>query len=323
MSDDRSSLTLFSPAGVLRSAAPLRRAAKRLGALGFDGRDRRGGAGAHQRFAGDDDDAPRRAAPRRRRARRSIALATRGGYGLTRLLDRIDWKRIAQQRRARHALGRQQRPDRRCSSACSRTPAAASPGPGRSPATTSAAATAEGGVDDVTAGLLRRGDGGELEAVGFRTEAGFDGLGVRGTLWGGNLCVRQLAARHAALAARQGRHPVPRGRQRAPVPHRAQPAAAAPGRRARRAEGGRCSAPSATGRKSPLDRGYTLKTVVAQLRAATQDADPHRPAVRPRADQGDAAGRRARAAAGRRARRADRLVSAPRWQHGRQAAAAR
>ena len=25
----------------------------------------------------------------------SVALATRGGYGLTRLLDRIDWKRIA------------------------------------------------------------------------------------------------------------------------------------------------------------------------------------------------------------------------------------
>ena len=30
---------------------------------------------------------------------------------------------------------------------------------------------------------------GALEAVGFRTEAGFDGLDVRGTLWGGNLRV--------------------------------------------------------------------------------------------------------------------------------------
>jgi len=30
---------------------------------------------------------------------------------------------------------------------------------------------------------------GELEAVGFRTEAGFDGLGVKGVLWGGNLTV--------------------------------------------------------------------------------------------------------------------------------------
>ena len=33
---------------------------------------------------------------------------------------------------------------------------------------------------------------GELEAVGFRTEAGFDGLDVRGTLWGGNLTVLML-----------------------------------------------------------------------------------------------------------------------------------
>ena len=32
---------------------------------------------------------------------------------------------------------------------------------------------------------------GELEAVGFRTEAGFDGLETRGLLWGGNLTVLQ------------------------------------------------------------------------------------------------------------------------------------
>jgi len=30
---------------------------------------------------------------------------------------------------------------------------------------------------------------GELEAVGFRTETGFDGLAVKGLLWGGNLTV--------------------------------------------------------------------------------------------------------------------------------------
>ena len=39
----------------------------------------------------------------------SIALATRGGYGLTRLLDLIDWTLHRAQRRARHALGRPQR----------------------------------------------------------------------------------------------------------------------------------------------------------------------------------------------------------------------
>jgi muramoyltetrapeptide carboxypeptidase len=37
-----------------------------------------------------------------------------------------------------------------------------------------------GGVDDVTAGCFAEAMGGELEAVGFRTEAGFDGLQARG-----------------------------------------------------------------------------------------------------------------------------------------------
>ena len=53
----------------------------------------------------------------------------------------------------------------------------------------------EGGVDDVTEAASSRRCRGALEAVGFRTDAGFDGLDVRGTLWGGNLCDRQLAAR--------------------------------------------------------------------------------------------------------------------------------
>jgi muramoyltetrapeptide carboxypeptidase len=44
-----------------------------------------------------------------------------------------------------------------------------------------------GGVDEVTEACFLEAMRGELEAVGFRTEAGFDGLDVRGTLWGGNL----------------------------------------------------------------------------------------------------------------------------------------
>jgi len=42
-------------------------------------------------------------------------------------------------------------------------------------------------VDDVTSACFAEAMSGELEAVGFRTEPGFDGLGVRGRLWGGNL----------------------------------------------------------------------------------------------------------------------------------------
>jgi muramoyltetrapeptide carboxypeptidase len=47
----------------------------------------------------------------------------------------------------------------------------------------------EGGGDDVTQACFVEAMTGALEGVGFRTEAGFDGLETRGTLWGGNLTV--------------------------------------------------------------------------------------------------------------------------------------
>ena len=48
-------LTLFTPAGVLARAAPLRLAAKRLSAHGFDVHVDESALARHQRFAGDDD----------------------------------------------------------------------------------------------------------------------------------------------------------------------------------------------------------------------------------------------------------------------------
>ena len=46
-----------------------------------------------------------------------------------------------------------------------------------------------GGVDEITADCFREAMSGELEAVGWRPEAGFDGLQAKGVLWGGNLSV--------------------------------------------------------------------------------------------------------------------------------------
>ena len=88
------SLTLFTPSGVVVRAAPLKRAARRLGALGFDVAIDESALARYQRFGGDDD---ARLAALHRVARQapSIAMATRGGYGLTRLLDRIDWPLLA------------------------------------------------------------------------------------------------------------------------------------------------------------------------------------------------------------------------------------
>ena len=84
-------LHLFSPSGVVPHAAQVRLAAKRLQALGFETHIDEAALKRHQRFAGDDD--TRLAAVHRvAHASPSVAMATRGGYGLTRLLDRIDWK---------------------------------------------------------------------------------------------------------------------------------------------------------------------------------------------------------------------------------------
>ncbi|HWK83816.1 MAG TPA: LD-carboxypeptidase, partial [Caldimonas sp.] len=94
MSGAPTTLVLFSPAGVLRSIAPLRRAAARLGRLGFAVAIDAAASEKVQRFAGDDE-ARLAALHRVAAARPSVALATRGGYGLTRLLDRIEWKRVA------------------------------------------------------------------------------------------------------------------------------------------------------------------------------------------------------------------------------------
>ena len=258
-------LTLFTPAGVLAQAAPLRRAAKRLAAHGFEVRIDEAALARHQRFAGDDD--TRLAAIHRvARERPDVALATRGGYGLTRLLDRIDWKLIAKsvERGTRwvglsdvtalqlgllaHAQG-----------VTWQGPLAIDDFGGEA-------------VDEITEACFLEAMRGELEAVGFRTEAGFDGLQVRGTLWGGNLCLvgALLGTPHfpKSSVTKGGilfledvnEHPYRVERTLLQL-HQAgvlgQQKAVVLG--------------SFSGwRKSPLDRGFSLKTVVQHLRGVTK-----------------------------------------------------
>jgi muramoyltetrapeptide carboxypeptidase len=190
-----STLRLFSPAGALRSSVPLRRAAARLAALGFAVEIDEAATARMQRFAGDDDTRLATLA-RVAAARPSVALATRGGYGLTRLLDRIDWKQIAKSVDAgTRWVGMSDMTSLQLALLAHRSGVTWA-GPlacedfGRS--------AAEGGVDDVTQGCFVEAMSGELEAVGFRTEKGLDGLAVSGTLWGGNLTIVNslLATRH-------------------------------------------------------------------------------------------------------------------------------
>jgi muramoyltetrapeptide carboxypeptidase len=181
-------LTLFTPAGALAKAQPLQRAARRLAQLGFEVSVDADARSRHQRFAGDD--ATRLAALHRiADAAPSIALATRGGYGLTRLLDQIDWGRIAHSvEHGTRWVGYSDLTALHNAFIARHKGLSMWAGPlacddfGRS--------EAEGGVDDVTSDCFTEAMSGALEAVGFREPTGgFDGLEARGRLWGGNLTV--------------------------------------------------------------------------------------------------------------------------------------
>ena len=258
-----SSLHVYAPAGVELRTAALTLARQRLGALGFTVTMDASVKGRHQRFAGDDD-ARLAAIHRVAAAAPSVAMACRGGYGLTRLLGRIDWPLLARSvaqgtRWVGHSditalqLG-----------LMAHTGATSWQGPmacddfGR--------ADDAGGTDEVTVGCFTEAMSGELEAVGFRTEAGFDGLDVKGRLWGGNLAMVQslLGTPHwprvtggVLFLEDVNEHPYRVERALLQL-HQAGVLA-----RQKAVLLGDFSG----WRKSPLDRGYTLKTAVAHLRS--------------------------------------------------------
>ena len=184
-------LTIFSPSGVVARPPLLRLAAKRLTSLGFDVQVDEAATARGQRFAGSDE--TRLAAIHRvAQAAPSVAMASRGGYGLSRLLDGLDWSVLARSvERGTRWVGYSDFTALHMGLLThAKSPSWAGP----------TALDAFGGetVDDVTAGCFTEAMHGELEALGFRTEVGFDGLEARGTLWGGNLTMvcSLLGTRH-------------------------------------------------------------------------------------------------------------------------------
>lgn len=269
------SLTIHSPAGRVARGAELTRALRHLRKLGFDAQLDEAARAGHQRFAGDDDT---RLAALHRVARdgRDIALAARGGYGLTRLLDRIDYALIAKSIDA----GKRWVGHSDCTAlqlaVLAHTKRSTWAGPlacydfGRA-----SDATGEPGgkhaamIDEVTEACFVEAMHGQLEAVGFRTEAGFDGLQANGVLWGGNLAVllSLLGTKHwprikggVLFVEDVNEHPYRVERMLLQL-HQA----------------GVVDAQKAVllgsfsdFRKSPLDHGYSLKTAVAHLRSVTR-----------------------------------------------------
>ncbi len=260
------SLTLFSPAGVVPQAAGLRLARTRLQALGFDVSLDASALARRQRFAGDDV-ARLQALHRVASAAPSVAMASRGGYGLTRLLDGIDWKLLARSvEQGTRWVGYSDMTSLQMGLlAHGGAPSWAGPMAlddfGR--------ADEAGGVDEVTRDCFVEAMGGELEAVGFRTEAGFDGLSARGLLWGGNLTVllSLLGTPHwprvkggILFVEDVNEHPyrVERGLLQL---HQAG---------VLKAQKALLIGAVSGFKPSPLDRGYGLKAMVARVRDATR-----------------------------------------------------
>ena len=272
--DHSPALIIHSPAGIVAQAASVRRAAKRLKALGFDVSVDESALKKHQRFAGEDE--VRLAAIHRvADAAPQVALATRGGYGLSRLLDRIEWPKLANSvERGTAWVGYSDVTALQLGAM-----AHGAAGPLKPGANVSAGfwagpmacgdfghADLPDGGDDVTQDCFVEAVTGDLEAVGFRTEAGFDGVDVSGRLWGGNLAVVQALLGTPHFPKVKGgilfledvnEHPYRIERALLQL-HQA----------------GVLGAQKAIVlgafteyRKSPLDRGYNLKSAIAHLRS--------------------------------------------------------
>jgi muramoyltetrapeptide carboxypeptidase len=256
-------LQVFACAGVELRAPALKLARQRLRQLGFDATLDPSVKGRHQRFAGTD--ASRlEALYRVADAAPSVAMACRGGYGTTRLLDQIDWPRLAKSvERGTRWVGHSDLTALHLG-LLAHSKAITWQGP---MACDDFGRTDEaGGVDEITRDCFLEAMSGELEAVGFRTEAGFDGLEAKGTLWGGNLAMvlSLLGTPHwprvkggILFLEDVNEHPFRIERALLQL-HQAgvlaQQKAVVLGA-------------FTEWRKSPMDRGYTLKSAIAHLRS--------------------------------------------------------
>ena len=89
-----SSIYIYSPSGAVRNRAAFRRGLQRLRQQGHEVEVDEGALSSYQRFAGTDIERVQ-AIDRACASQADVALITRGGYGLTRILPVLNYKRIA------------------------------------------------------------------------------------------------------------------------------------------------------------------------------------------------------------------------------------
>lgn len=169
---------LFSPSSAIEDPAALTLARERLTALGFRTTVDRTALATHQRFAGTDKQRLA-AVDRTLRQKQPIVMASRGGYGLTRLLGQIDWRAVADS--GKIFVGHSDFTAFNLA-LLAQTGAISYSGP---------SAIADFGqktLDELTADLFVETMRDELEVLSFESPDS-DPVDARGTLWGGNLAM--------------------------------------------------------------------------------------------------------------------------------------
>ncbi|MCC2595462.1 LD-carboxypeptidase [Pusillimonas sp. MFBS29] len=169
---------LISPSGAVADPAVLDLARQRLADLGFKTSVDRTALAVHERFAGTDKQ--RLAAINRSlKQKHPIVMATRGGYGLSRLLPLIDWQQVADSGKTFVGLS-----DFTAFNLAllARTGAGSFSGP------TAIFDFGAKKMDDLTAALFVESMCQELEILSFETQDA-DPVDARGVLWGGNLAM--------------------------------------------------------------------------------------------------------------------------------------
>jgi muramoyltetrapeptide carboxypeptidase len=173
-------LYVISPSGATRDPEGLRRAAGHLAQSGHEVSFDRAAFARSQRFAGTD--AQRAAAFERAAAQKApIVMISRGGYGLTRYLDALDYARLAASGKRWVGLS-----DFTAFQLAMLARERAVTWAG--PALADFGAERLEDVDPVTLGTFLEAMSDQLELIGFRYSGPKD-VEARGTLWGGNLSV--------------------------------------------------------------------------------------------------------------------------------------
>lgn len=169
---------LISPSGAVADPATLELAQTRLGELGFKTKVDKAALLVHERFAGTDKERLAGIA-RALKQKHPIVMATRGGYGLSRLLPFIDWQAVADSGKV--FIGQSDFTVFNLA-LLAQTGAHSFAGP------TAVFDFGAKKMDDLTAALFVESMQQELEILSFESPES-DAVDARGVLWGGNLAM--------------------------------------------------------------------------------------------------------------------------------------